>query len=454
MRRDENATRSMTVSIVERWLEERIGLSADTIGSEAIAKAVQSRMQVCDLRNREAYAAYLSRSEAEWEELIDSVIIPETWFFRNYRSFEFLRHYVKTEWMTGRANRKLRALSLPCSTGEEPYSIAITLLDAGLSEQAIHVDAIDVSGRSLEKARLGLYGAESFRGKDMDFSFRQSFFEAQGEKFQICAALRQIVHFQKGNLLAPAFLAKEDPYDVIFCRNVLIYLGAAAKNQAVSLLERLLSVSGIMFVGHAERPAFVGAPFEWIQESGVFACRRATALQRVAGLADRQHGKTGKMAAPDVPLPQKPVAPYVPTFERRHPSQANVAPAKTGSTRIEVAPPARVSQERRHAPDTMMQTLARARQFADQGQLTEALALCDSVLKTEAAHVHAHFLKGLIYQALRDDRRAEEWFNKAVYLDPNHEDALSYLAALAEFRGDPGKAARLRQRIERIRKKT
>ncbi len=445
----------MALHMVERLLEERIGLSADTIGSEAIAKAVQSRMQVCDLTSREAYAAYLLRSEAEWEELIESVIIPETWFFRNYRSFEFLRHYVKTEWMTGRANRKLRALSLPCSTGEEPYSMAITLLDAGLSEQAIHIDAVDVSAKSLEKARIGLYGAESFRGKDMDFSFRQSFFEAQGDKFQICSALRQIVHFQKGNLLAPAFLAKEDPYDVIFCRNVLIYLGTAAKNQTVSLLERLLSISGVMFVGHAERPAFAGAPFEWIQESGVFACRRATALQRASVSADRQHGKKGvKMPVPDVPQPQKPVAPYVSVFERRHSSQSNAAPAKEAAARIQAAVPTLDSKERRHAPDTMMQTLVRARQLADQGQLTEALALCDSVLKTEAAHVHAHFLKGLIYQALREDRLAEEWFSKAVYLDPNHEDALSYLAALAEFRGDPGKAARLRQRIERIRKKT
>jgi len=440
----------MGLRIIEKWLEERIGLSVETIGAEAVAKVVHARMQACGLTNIEAYSAYLLRSEAEWDELIENVIIPETWFFRNHRSFQFLQRYAKAEWVPSRSNRILRALSLPCSTGEEPYSIGMILLDAGLPEQAIQIDAIDVSEKSLQKARIGLYGMESFRGKEADVSFRQRFFEPKGDKFQICPTLRHIVHFQQGNLLSPATFAKQEPYDVIFCRNVLIYLGTAAKNQTVSLLERLLSLNGIIFVGHAERPAFVGAPFEWIQETGVFACRRATSLQPLPAEATRLQAK--KTAPPKLVKPPEPL------FERRHSPQTNAAPAKKGSTPVQMAEPTPyphpIGQERRHSVDKMTQMLDKARLLADQGQLAAALELCDAVLKTEAAHVQAHFLKGLIYQALRDERMAEEWLNKTVYLDPNHEDALNYLAALAEFRGDQGKAALLRQRIERIRKKT
>ena len=446
----------MGLRIIEKWLEERIGLSTETIGADTVAKAVQSRMQACNLTNCEAYSAYLLRSEAEWEELVESIIIPETWFFRNHRSFQFLQRYVKTTWMPAHGTRVLRALSLPCSTGEEAYSIGMTLLAAGLPEHAMHIDAVDVSAKSLQKARTGVYGAESFRGKDADHEFRQRFFEIKAEKFQVCETLRRIVQFRQGNLLSPGFLAKEDPYDVIFCRNVLIYLSAAAKNQTISLLDRLLSGDGLIFVGHAERPAFAGAPFEWLREVGVFVCRRAIALQQ---LPPASAPKSITMPAKAVSTPPKPVSPPEPVFERRHRPQTSVAPEKDAVVRAHAAVPpppipSDVKNERRHASDMATQTLDKARLLADQGQLSTALALCDSVLKTEAAHAQAHFLKGLIYQALRDERRAEEWLNKTVYLDPNHEDALSYLAALAEFHGDPGKAARLRQRIERIRKKT
>ena len=450
----------MGLRSIEKWLEERIGLSTETIGADTVAKAVQSRMQECNLTNWEAYFAYLLHSEAEWEELIESIIIPETWFFRNHRSFQFLRHYVKTEWMPVHSARALRALSLPCSTGEEAYSIGMTLLEAGLSEHAIRIDAIDVSAKSLQKARTGVYGAESFRGKDADHEFRQRFFETKAEKFQICETLRRIVQFRQGNLLTPGFLAKEDSYDVIFCRNVLIYLSAAAKSQTISLLDRLLSHDGLIFVGHAERPAFAGAPFEWLREVGVFACRRTTALQRLsAAAAPSNRKKSITMPAQAVSAPQKMASPPEPVFERRHRPQTSVTPGKEADGRVQAAvlPPPMlpgVNNERRHVSDMATQTLDKARLLADQGQLRMALELCDAVLKTEAAHVQAHFLKGLIYQALRDERHAEEWLNKTVYLDPNHEDALSYLAALAEFHGDPGKAARLRQRIERIRKKT
>ncbi|GAK53384.1 CheR methyltransferase, SAM binding domain protein [Candidatus Moduliflexus flocculans] len=448
----------MDLRIIEKWLEERIGLSTETIGTEAVAKVVQARMQACGLADTDAYAAYLLRSEAEREELIESVIIPETWFFRNHRSFQFLQQYVKTEWLPARGHRVLRALSLPCSTGEEPYSMAMMLLDAGLSEQAIHVDAIDVSEKSLQKARNGVYGAESFRRKDADAAFRQRFFEPVSDKFHICSAVRQIVHFQQGNLLDAARFAKKDPYDIIFCRNVLIYLGEAAKKQTVKLLEKLLSANGIIFVGHAERPAFAGAPFEWIQETGVFACRRAAALQPSSAKTARKINsspiKTPVAAVP----PLKPALPLEPIFERRQRQQTPARPTKEGVTHSQVVEPIAQTEaannERRHTVDMMTQTLDQARSLADQGQLAAALDVCDTVLKTDAVHVQAHFLKGLIYQALRDERRAEEWLNKTVYLDPNHEDALSYLAALAEFQGDFGKAARLRQRIERIRKKS
>lgn len=425
----------MSLSVIESLLEKRIGLSTESVSSDIIAKAVQSRMQARGIAALDAYLAELRAAPAEWAELIELSIIPETWFFRNHQSFQFLRRCLKTEWLPLRSGRQFRALSLPCSTGEEPYSIGITALESGLPEQAITIDAVDVSAKGLQKASAGLYGRESFRNKELDAMLRQRYFSEVNGKFQIQEHVRRIVRFQQGNLLDSTLLAGEKAYDVIFCRNVLIYLGSAAKQATIRLLDRLLAETGILFVGHAERPAFADTPFEWVQEPSVFACRRPKIIQPQA-LALQASAALKELPAA-APLP-------TPTFERR--KQPPPAPAITPKATAPIV-------DRRQQTDQTAAVLNNARLLADQGQLNAAMTLCDDVLKTCPAHVQAHFLKGLIYQALRDEYKAEEWFNKTVYLDRTHDEALSYLAVLADYRGERERAALLRQRIERIRKK-
>ncbi len=425
----------MSLSVIESLLEKRIGLSTESVSSDIIAKAVQSRMQARGIAALDAYLAELRAAPAEWAELIELSIIPETWFFRNHQSFQFLRRCLKTEWLPLRSGRQFRALSLPCSTGEEPYSIGIIALESGLPEQAITIDAVDVSAKGLQKASAGLYGRESFRNKELDAMLRQRYFSEVNGKFQIQEHVRRIVRFQQGNLLDSTLLAGEKAYDVIFCRNVLIYLGSAAKQATIRLLDRLLAETGILFVGHAERPAFADTPFEWVQEPSVFACRRPKIIQPQA-LALQASAALKELPAA-APLP-------TPTFERR--KQPPPAPAITPKATAPIV-------DRRQQTDQTAAVLNNARLLADQGQLNAAMTLCDDVLKTCPAHVQAHFLKGLIYQALRDEYKAEEWFNKTVYLDRTHDEALSYLAVLADYRGERERAALLRQRIERIRKK-
>ena len=425
----------MSFSMIESLLEKRIGLSMESVSPDIIVKAVQSRMQARGIAALDAYLAELRASPAEWAELIELSIIPETWFFRNHQSFQFLRRCLKTDWLPLRSDRQFRALSLPCSTGEEPYSIGIIALESGLPEQAITIDAVDVSAKSLQKACAGLYGKESFRNKELDATLRQRYFSEVNGKFQIQEHVRRIVRFQQGNLLDSSLLAGEKAYDVIFCRNVLIYLGNAAKQATIRLLDRLLAETGILFVGHAERPAFADTPFELVQEPSVFACRRPKIIQPQA-LALQASAALKELPAA-APLP-------VPTFERR--KQRPPAPAITPKATASIV-------DRRQQTDQTAAILNNARLLADQGQLKAAMTLCDDVLKTCPAHVQAHFLKGLIYQALRDEYKAEEWFNKTVYLDRTHDEALSYLAVLADYRGERERAALLRQRIERIRKK-
>ena len=117
---------------IEHLLREVIGLDANSIGSGAIHRAVRLRMKVRGLREVDDYLGYLSKSPIERTELIESVVVTETWFFRDPESFCALVRLVKEEWLPEHPAGILRILSVPCSSGEEPYSLVMALLEAGL----------------------------------------------------------------------------------------------------------------------------------------------------------------------------------------------------------------------------------------------------------------------------------------------------------------------------------
>lgn len=427
----------MPQTSIEMLLESKIGIAVESIGTKVIEKAVQHRMAVCELSDPEAYWRYVTTSEQEWNELVETVVIPETWFFRNRQSFLFLGQYAAAEWKANRQEKLLRVLSVPCSTGEEPYSISITLFEAGLSAEQVRIDAVDISEKALRKAKQGIYGEESFRNKET-LNLRDRYFENMTNTYRIHENIKKPIRFLQGNLLDATFLTQESPYDVIFCRNLLIYLGQQAKKQAVEVLSRLLAKTGILFVGHAERPVFNASEFEWIRQIGVFACRRAQARTQ-----------TKKRAIPKIKYP----------FERRksprrpeqQSSRGTIAPTSDGvsvKTKAKAAP----AIERRRPSEIVINVLDKARQLADQGELKEALALCEQGLRESPTDVQANFLTGLIWLALGDDEQAETFFNKTAYLNPGHQDALNYLAFIAEYRGDHERAKLLRQRIARVQK--
>ena len=438
----------MTQTIIERLLEERIGLSAETVGSDLIAKTVQKCLKARKNLTLKQYLASLQSSEDEWNEFVETILVPETWFFRNNNAFLFLAEYIRTEWRQGAAGRKLCLLSIPCSSGEEPYSIAITLFDSGLSQNEFQLDAVDLSRKSLQKARDGNYGRESFRGAQ-DFSFRDRFFTRQGMLYQIHREVKDAVHFAQGNLLELDDWGRKKSYDVIFCRNVLIYLGQIAKTKAVKTLDRLLTEQGVLFVGHAERPVFKGMPFEWVTQPGVFACRRAKSPNLSPETKPRSVA-SAFLPSPEIPAPISELPPEIPRFERRRTERFILEPKAVQRTARRSEDTLYTGVERRQSEDENAKRLEAARQLADQGKLTEALENCERVIQEEPANVQAYFLKGLIFQALRNEKGAEEFFHKALYLNPNHDEALAYLLLIAEHRGDREKAERLRLRMQRI----
>jgi len=426
-----------SLATIELVLEEKIGLSAEMVGSEAIGSIVRRRMEECRISDSADYLAYLQTSHAEWDELVEAVVVPETWFFRNEESFTFLGQYVRTEWLPKNKSGLLRVMSAPCSTGEEPYSIAMTLLEAGLLPTRFVIDAVDISRKGLHKAQQGVYGPESFRRQDT-FAFRERYFKATADGYRLDESIKNSVRFIWGNLLEDNFFSDAEPYNIIFCRNLLIYLSSSAKKKVIGVINRLLAATGILFVGHAERSLFQDPELVSITIPGVFAYHRVGRVDN--GRLRQQNRKPQhferRKSRPIHVLPEAPQPVAI---------SAGISP-KDEATNTELP----VAVEHRKTPDEIIKTLDTARSLADQGDLKKALELCEHVLEQNAAHVQAYFLRGLIYQALNDYPRAEESFNKTIYLDPNHHEALYYLALIMEDHGERETADRLRQRIQRI----
>jgi len=416
---------------IEAFLEKEIGLSADAVGPDVVSRAVRTRMADLGLLDVVLYHKILTTSEKEQASLIEAVVVPETWFFRNKKAFRFLADYITGTWVKENPGRSLRVLSIPCATGEEAYSIAMCLVDAGIREDRFHIDGLDISETALIKARQGLYSTASFRGDDL--SFRERHFDPEDDGFRLHERLRRTVRFLRGNILDDQMLLYQEPYHVIFCRNLLIYLSPRAKTRTLETIDRLLSDSGILFLGHAEREVAVSWGLVGIPEPGAFACRKERRkAARPPYSAHRSHPRRRRFERVGKGLESAPsVAPAAP------------AGRDTGSAVPELSP------DRKEVSDMGKNLFDQAQALADRGSLTAALDLCRSFIRDQPVHAGAYFLMGLIYETLDKEEEAEASFNKAIYLDPNYSEALNHLSFIFENRGDASGAAHLRERARR-----
>ena len=415
-----------TVAEFADLLRTTMGLSADTVGLSVIESAVKTRVSACKSKSLQDYWEHVHACDAELQELIDEVIVPETWFFRDREAFAAMAHEAYNKWLPHHPEGQLRLLSVPCATGEEPYSMAMALLAAGFPGSRFRIDAIDISVRLLKRAQEAIYGKNSFRGKDLDF--RDRFFEPVGSEFRLADAVRGQVRFHHGNLLDPLFTPDMAAYDIIFCRNVLIYFDRATQDRAVQVLTRFLAPDGFLFVGPSETGLMLNSDFVSAKLALAFAFRHKVHVspELDAGLGTRvvQLPRPRRATVKGIPRPA------AKTVVKR------VAPSRPAAT---IAQPA--------GTETDLDEIFR---FANQGRLSEAIQRCEEFLQTFGPSARAYHLMGLVHDATGMPQEAEQYYRKALYLDPGHQETLVHLAFLLEKQGDATGAQRLHRRAQRV----
>ena len=410
----------MINSKIEEYLNARMGLDAASIGRVAVERALRIRLAVCGL-DADAYWEHVRGSELETQELIEALVVPETWFFRDRNAFDALTRDVLPSLRKTQPDRVLHILSLPCATGEEPFSIAMALLDAGFAGDGFQIDACDISLRAIAFAEQATYGRNSFRGSELGFRARN--FEETASGYRLHDDIRRKVRFAQANVLLDSSFAIGRQYDVIFCRNMLIYFDRRNQQRAVQALARLLAPQGTLFIGASESAPLLSNGFASARLPGACAFRKAgeTAVSKRAPSAAQS------VVAPPtrtvVSLPLRPTRPA-----------GGVAAA--GAPAVALA--------------TDQDWITAAQQLADRGDLAEAMQLCDRNLNAAGPCAQAFYLKALLHDAFGQSTEAITHYRKALYLDPSHQDALVHLGAALLQDGDTANAQNLFDRAERL----
>ena len=397
-----------TENLILNRLRDRIGIDAAQVGEAALRRDIRRAVAACPDQED-----LLDPAGQAWKSLLASVLIPETWFFRNPESFDAFTVWARDVWLP--AHDFLRILSLPCATGEEPYSIAASLLEAGVDPARFEVVAGDVGAGFLETAARAVYGRNSFRSGFSEERFGRFFERTSDGRRRVQDEVRSRVSFRQINLISDEIPRA----DVVFCRNALIYFDESGQRKALEQIGSALSEDGLLFLGPVEPPlalrnGFVSAAFPM-----AFVCRKAGRPETSAQTPRRAVRTAGRVPRPVKQIPRKPA------LKRPLFMPVSAAPVPSADN------------------------LESVRELADCGRVADAAEMLDRLAASGESSAELYCLCGVVYEALGQGTLAEPFYRKALFLEPDHTESWIHLGLLLELDGRADAARPRRQRAPR-----
>jgi chemotaxis protein methyltransferase CheR len=448
----------------------RIGLQFDDGKLDLLADVAAQRVDALGT-TVEAYLTRLAAGEEpdEIRALAERLTVGETYFFRNRNDLDAFLHTVLPARMQARdGQRTLRILSAGCSSGEEPYTLAMLVRGVpALEGWNVRIHAFDVNPAALSRARTGRYGEWSLRQTAPEQ--RARFFEEERKGVRIAEEIRRLVTFEERNLVEddPAFWLP-DALDVVFCRNVLMYFSPEVTRRIVARFARVLAPGGYLFLGHAETLRGVSNAFHLRHDHETFFYERSEAGAAEENPEPGTAGVVGagaSRAGPAVAPPPLPAGGWVEAIREASERVAHLtgpgpsasalggtpAPARPGGP---TAAHALFEQERfadalaalgagtLEAETDVDALLLRAVLLTISGDPREAEQVCARLFALDELNAEAHYVMALCREHARDLAGAADHDHYALYLDPTFAMPRLHLGLMAVRAGQPDVARR------------
>jgi chemotaxis protein methyltransferase CheR len=284
-------------------IAERAGIYFEPGKQDLLRTNLVQRMEDCGLSSFADYFQLLSSPAGtkEFDHLLNLIVIPETYFFRDQEQFRALEHSIIPEILKNKseAGSSLRIWSAGCSTGEEPYTIALIVAAgmAGVNYPAVQILATDVSNAALEAARQGVYGARSVR--DVPKEYLNLFFSKKKGKYFLDESIKQMVEFSYFNLVTEPYpLLEMSGWDIIFCRNVTIYFQHESTKKVIHNFYQSLRQGGYLIAGYSESLRYLSDEFTTVQVGGTFVYKKEARDKRFKKKARRTRRKLSRQRTP------------------------------------------------------------------------------------------------------------------------------------------------------------
>lgn len=407
------------------WATAQFGLRFPPDRWNELARGVASAALELGIPDLEGWAEQLVTQAPVGEQVAavaNHLTISETYFFRHRETFTALDQEILPERIAARRQqaRTLRIWSAGCASGEEPYSVAIFLRwkFPSVRPESVAIAGTDINSRVLARARRAVYSEWSFR--DVSDEVKERWFHRlPNGRLEVRPEIRQMVHFEQLNLAAPLFPAEfgeRGDFDLILCRNVLMYFSAEWQERIIRRLTQALTPEGWMIVG----PCDIGAA----QAAGLLLQSDAPGIFRKGGETKPRRETAKAIFVPPLPV-QESVEPAAP--------QAVAAIA--AAPRVEPAPLVGEPGALTIAATEAQVASAAAQSHANRGELDQALAACDAAIASDKTNASYHYLRACILQEQHRMADAAEAFRRVLFLDPQAVMAEFALGCLAEREG-------------------
>ncbi len=459
---------NMDLTPFKNLIRDRCGLCFEDIRTASLSEGIRKRMEERGMGSYPKYLDCLMYDQDEFQCLVNLLTVNETYFFREPAHLQLLTNRVIPELLAAKKTGKnIRIISAGCSTGEEPYSLVMAVMEkyGAAGNTFCTIVGADIDGNAVHKAEEGVYGTLSFRGLNDDL--RERYFEPlPGNLYRIKDSIRERVEFRRLNLLSDDYPSEFSGADVIFYRNVSIYFESGAQKHIFTKLAGLLNENGYLFVSSTETLSHNIGVLSLAEMDGIFLYKKHIEIcldERRRPAAPRGNTEAG-FSHPGRSFPAARAR-----TERLSPLRgAAVTERKEALTSVLT----RSNDRRADSPSLFNEalSLAKEKRYGDALEKTESLigqdpafvkayslkagilinmqrleeaeAVCLKGIDRDHWYLEGYLLLGLISRIRNDEEGALKRFKETLYIQSSCWLAHFYLADIHASRGEVEKACR------------